>query len=62
VVTASVSAAMDPPFTSVAADAPLDEAFAPLLSGEAAVTIIDADRPVGVITRADLLEYVAHHR
>jgi len=46
----------------VAADAPLDEAFAPLLKGEAAVTIIDADRPVGVITRADLLEYVAHHR
>jgi cystathionine beta-synthase len=62
VVNASVSAAMDPPFTSVAADAPLDEAFAPLLKGEAAVTIIDADRPVGMITRADLLEYVAHHR
>jgi cystathionine beta-synthase len=62
VVTASVSAAMDPPFTSVSADAPLDEAFTPLLNGEAAVTIIDGDRPVGVITRADLLEYVAHHR
>ena len=62
VVTASVSAAMDPPFTVVAADAPIDEAFAPLLNGEAAVTIIDGDRPVGVITRADLLEYVAHHR
>jgi predicted transcriptional regulator len=53
---------MDPPFTVVAADAPIDEAFAPLLNGEAAVTIIDGDRPVGVITRADLLEYVAHHR
>lgn len=62
VVTAPVSAAMDAPFTSVSADAPLDEAFAPLLKGEAAVTIIDGDRPVGVITRADLLEYVAHHR
>jgi cystathionine beta-synthase len=62
VVTASVSAAMDPPFTSVAADAPLDEAFGPLLGGEAAVTIIDADKPVGMITRADLLEFVAHHR
>jgi cystathionine beta-synthase len=62
VVTALVSAAMDPPFTSVSADAPLDEAFAPLLKGEAAVTVIDGDRPVGVITRADLLEYVAHHR
>ena len=62
VVTASVSAAMDPPFATVSADAPLDEAFAPLLGGAAAVTILDADRPVGVITRADLLEYVAHHR
>jgi cystathionine beta-synthase len=62
VVTAPVSAAMDPPFTSVSADAPLDEAFTPLLNGEAAVTIIDGDRPIGMITRADLLEYVAHHR
>jgi cystathionine beta-synthase len=62
VVTASVSAAMDPPFTSVPADAPLDEAFGPLLGGEAAVTITDADIPVGMITRADLLEFVAHHR
>jgi cystathionine beta-synthase len=62
VVTASVSAAMDPPFTAVAAEAPLDEAFTPLLSGEAAVMILEGERPVGVITRADLLEFVAHHR
>ena len=62
VVTASVSAAMDPPFSVVSADAPLDEAFTPLLNGEAAVTVLDAGRPVGVITRADLLEYVAHNR
>ena len=48
--------------TTVSADAPLDEVFTPLLKGEAAVTIVDGVRPVGVITRADLLEYVAHHR
>ena len=60
VVATLVSAAMDPPFSSVAADAPLDDAFAPLLNGEAAVMIIDGEKPVGMVTRSDLLEFVAH--
>ncbi|MDQ2960116.1 MAG: cystathionine beta-synthase [Candidatus Dormibacteraeota bacterium] len=60
VVTTPVSAAMDPPFSSVDADAPLDDAFAPLLNGEAAVMILDGQTPVGVVTRSDLLEFVAH--
>lgn len=61
VVGTPVSAAMDAAFSTVAADAPLDEAFGPLLSGEPAVMVVDGDAPVGVITRSDLLEYVAHH-
>jgi predicted transcriptional regulator len=53
---------MDPPFPRLSADAPIEEAFEPLLRGEAAVMIVDGEQPVGVITRADLLEFVAHHR
>ena len=60
VVGTPVSAAMDPPFTTVSADAPIEDAFAPLLNGEAAVMIVDGASPVGVITRSDLLEFVAH--
>ena len=53
---------MDRPLPLVALDASLDQAFA-LLSGDAAAVIaIRADRPVGVVTRADVLEYLAHRR
>ena len=61
VVTTPVSTAMDPPFRKLGFDDLLDDAFAVLIGGEAAVMVVDADRPVGMITRADLLEYVAHH-
>ena len=59
VVTTSVSTAMDPPFARVAAGAPIEEAFEALLGGEPALMIVEGDRPVGVITRSDLLEFVA---
>jgi cystathionine beta-synthase len=60
VVTTSVSTAMDPPFARVAAGAPIEEAFEALLGGEPALMIVEGDEPVGVITRSDLLEFVAH--
>jgi cystathionine beta-synthase len=60
VVTTSVSTAMDPPFARVAAGAAIEEAFEALLGGEPALMIVDGDEPVGVITRSDLLEFVAH--
>jgi cystathionine beta-synthase len=60
VVTTAVSAAMDAPLSQVAVDSSLDDAFEPLLRGEQAVLVTEADRPVAVITRADLLEFVAH--
>jgi cystathionine beta-synthase len=60
VVTTSVSTAMDPPFAQVAAGAPIEEAFEALLGGEPALMIVEGDEPVGVITRSDLLEFVAH--
>jgi cystathionine beta-synthase len=60
VVSTPVSTAMDPPFASVSAGAPIEEAFEALLGGEPALLIFEDDAPVGVITRSDLLEFVAH--
>jgi len=60
VVSTPVSAAMDPPFARLAASAPIEDAFEALLAGEPALMIVDGDAPVGVITRSDLLEFVAH--
>jgi cystathionine beta-synthase len=60
VVTTPVSTAMDPPFARVSAGAPIEEAFEALLRGEPALMIVDGESPVGVITRSDLLEFVAH--
>ena len=60
VVTTPVSQAMDPPFACVSSVAPIEEAFEKLLGGEPALMIVEGDDPIGVITRSDLLEYVAH--
>jgi len=60
VVATPVSTAMDPPFARVSAAAPIEEAFEALLGGEPALMIVEGDTPVGVITRSDLLEFVAH--
>jgi cystathionine beta-synthase len=60
VVATPVSTAMDPPFARVSAGAPIEEAFEALLGGEPALMIVDGDAPVGVTTRSDLLEFVAH--
>jgi len=60
VVTTAVSSAMDAPLSEVAVDSSLDDAFEPLLRGEQAVLVVDQGKPLAVITRADLLEFVAH--
>ena len=60
VVTTAVSAAMDAPLSQVGVDSSLDDAFEPLLRGEQAVLVVEDSKPVAVITRADLLEFVAH--
>jgi cystathionine beta-synthase len=57
-----VSAAMDPPFGVMAADTPVDEAFQLILRGDAAIVVVEGEAPIGMITRADLLEFVAHSR
>ena len=60
VVSTAVSTAMDAPLSQVGADSSLDDAFEPLLRGEQAVLVVEGDKPMAVITRADLLEFVAH--
>jgi cystathionine beta-synthase len=60
VVTTAVSAAMDAPLSQIGVDSSLDDAFEPLLRGEQAVLVVEAGKPIAMITRADLLEFVAH--
>jgi len=60
VVSTAVSTAMDAPLSQVGVDSSLDDAFEPLLRGEQAVLVVEGDKPMAVITRADLLEFVAH--
>jgi len=60
VVSTPVSTAMDAPFATMAVLAPIEDAFEAILGGEPALMVVDGDAPVGVITRSDLLEFVAH--
>jgi cystathionine beta-synthase len=57
-----VAAAMQPPLAAVEVSQPLDEVFATLTGRTNAVVVARGGRPVGVITRSDLLEYLAHNR
>jgi cystathionine beta-synthase len=57
-----VAAAMQPPLPAIDVDEPLDEVFATLTGRTNAVVVAQAGRPVGVLTRTDLLEYLAHQR
>ena len=45
----------------VEASATLDEAFALLSGGASALVAVRGERPAGVVTKLDLLEYLAHH-
>ena len=57
-----VAAAMEPPLPAVEIGESVDTVFADLSAGNPAVVVARAGRPVGVLTRADLLEYLAHRR
>ncbi len=62
VVERTVGEIMDAPLPMVDASAVLDEAFAHLTGGAPAAVVVDDRRPIGVVTRLDLLEYLAHRR
>jgi len=57
-----VATAMQPPLATVDTSASVDEIVAALTSGTNAVLVAREGRPVGVVTRSDLLEYLAHRR
>jgi cystathionine beta-synthase len=55
-----VASAMQPPLATVEASASVDEIVAALTGRTNAVVVAEDGRPVGVVTRSDLLEYLAH--
>ena len=57
-----VASAMQPPLATVEASASVDEIVTALTGRTNAVLVAEAGRPVGVVTRSDLLEYLAHNR
>jgi cystathionine beta-synthase len=61
VVDRTVGEVMDPPLPLVDASASLDDAFTLLSGGSPAVVAVRGERPAGVVTKLDLLEYLAHH-
>jgi cystathionine beta-synthase len=57
-----VANAMQPPLGAVDGAATVDEVFATLTGGMNAVVVARDGKPVGVLTRSDLLEFLAHRR
>jgi cystathionine beta-synthase len=57
-----VAAAMQPPLAAVETDVTLDEVFATLTGKTNAVVIASKGKPIGVLTRSDLLDFLAHQR
>ncbi|MGI8605622.1 MAG: cystathionine beta-synthase [Gaiellaceae bacterium] len=61
-MTDEVAGAMEPPLPAVEIGDTVDTVFADLTGGSPAVVVAREGRPAGVLTRADLLEYLAHER
>jgi cystathionine beta-synthase len=57
-----VAAAMQPPLAAIDISQSLDQVFSTLTGRQNAVVVARDGRPVGVLTRSDLLEYLAHNR
>ena len=57
-----VAQAMEPPLHMVEADQSIDRVFADLTAGSPAVLVVRNNRPAGMLTRSDLLEYLADRR
>ena len=55
-----VAGVMQGPLAAVEAEASVDDIVTALTGGSNAVVVAEAGRPVGVVTRSDLLDYLAH--
>jgi cystathionine beta-synthase len=62
VLHADVASAMQPPLAAVESAMTVDDVFSTLSGGTNAVVVARDGRPVGVLTRSDLLEFLARHR
>ena len=51
---------MDKPLPTIDGPASLDSAFALLSGGASAIVVVDRGQAAGVVTKLDLLEYLAH--
>ena len=60
VVERTVGEVMDPPLPIVQVSASLDDAFRLLSGAVSALVAVRAGQPAGIVTKLDLLEYVAH--
>jgi cystathionine beta-synthase len=57
-----VANAMQPPLATIDVGDSLDEVFPTLTGRTNAVVVASGGRPIGMLTRSDLLEYLAHQR
>jgi cystathionine beta-synthase len=60
IVERTVGEVMDRPLPTLDQAASLDEAFRLLSDGASALLVVRDDRPAGVVTKLDLLEFLAH--
>jgi len=58
----AVGEVMDAPLDLVDLNDSVEAVVEPLLGADSALVAVQGDRPVGVITRSDLLEFIAHNR
>jgi cystathionine beta-synthase len=62
VLHADVASAMQPPLAAVDATTSVDDVFSALTGGTNAIVVAVDGKPSGVLTRSDLLEFLAHAR
>ena len=60
VVERTIGEIMDRPLPTLGVETTLDDAFAILSDGADALLALRGERPAGVVTKLDLLEYIAH--
>jgi cystathionine beta-synthase len=60
IVERTVGEVMDRPLPTIDSAASLDDAFRLLSEGAPAVLAVAGSRPTGIVTKLDLLEYLAH--
>jgi cystathionine beta-synthase len=61
VVERTIGEVMDRPLPTLAVETTLDEAFRLLSDGADALLAVRGDRPAGIVTKLDILEFLTHH-